>query len=98
MQDENISVLGLCSYPVEAAATRYRLIQFVEPLAEKGINLTVSPFLDSRKFADFYAPGRLFQKSFGMCQPFFHITCAVCAHYISCRDRLHRLSTRLSIS
>ena len=37
-------VLGLCSYPVEAAATRYRLMQFVEPLAKKGIELEASSF------------------------------------------------------
>ncbi len=72
MHNENIRVLGLCSYPVEAAATRYRLIQFVEPLAEKGINLTVSPFINSRKFADLYAPGGILQKSFGMFHPVLH--------------------------
>lgn len=41
-------VLGLASYPIEAAATRYRMVQFIEPLAEQGIELAVHPFLDSR--------------------------------------------------
>ncbi len=45
-------VLGLASYPVEAAATRYRLEQFVAPLAERGIELTIKPFLDSSLFAE----------------------------------------------
>ena len=57
---ENVSssrhmrVLGLASYPVEAAATRYRLQQFVEPLAKQGIDLTVSPFITSSTFEKLY--------------------------------------------
>lgn len=47
-------VLGLASYPVESAATRFRLAQFVDPLARDGIELTVSPFLDRRQFAALY--------------------------------------------
>ena len=47
-------VLSLATYPVEAAATRYRLYQFVEPLAAHGIDMTVRPFLDSRVFASLY--------------------------------------------
>lgn len=50
-------VLGLCSYPIEAAATRYRLVQFVQPLAEQGIELVVSPFLSSELFAVQYSAG-----------------------------------------
>ncbi|MEJ7618022.1 MAG: hypothetical protein WKF30_13910 [Pyrinomonadaceae bacterium] len=49
-----MKVLALASYPVEAAATRYRLTQFVAPLAEQGIALSVRPFLDSRLFAALY--------------------------------------------
>ena len=49
-----MKVLGLASYPVEAAGTRYRLQQFVEPLAERGIELTIHPFLDSKQFAQLY--------------------------------------------
>ncbi|MFN2454890.1 MAG: glycosyltransferase family 4 protein [Pyrinomonadaceae bacterium] len=49
-----MKVLGLASYPVEAAATRYRLQQFVAPLAARGITLEVRPFLDSRLFAALY--------------------------------------------
>lgn len=41
-------VLGLATYPVEAAATRFRMIQFIEPLAQQGIELSVYPFIDSR--------------------------------------------------
>lgn len=49
-----MKVLALASYPVEAAATRYRLAQFVAPLAERGIDLSIRPFLDSKQFADLY--------------------------------------------
>src|SRR6185369_4551868 len=47
-------VLGLATYPVEAAATRFRMIQFIEPLAAEGIELSVYPFLDSRQYGSLY--------------------------------------------
>jgi glycosyltransferase involved in cell wall biosynthesis len=49
-----MKVLAFASYPVEAAGTRYRLQQFVGPLAERGISLTIKPFLDSRRFKSLY--------------------------------------------
>src|SRR6266581_8783773 len=49
-----MKVLALATYPVEAAATRYRLQQFVEPLAERGIDLTVDSFLDAQLFTRLY--------------------------------------------
>jgi glycosyltransferase involved in cell wall biosynthesis len=52
-----MKVLGLASYPIEAAATRYRLAQFVGPLADRGITLTIRPFLDSRVFETLYQRG-----------------------------------------
>lgn len=52
-------VLALASYPIEAAATRYRLEQFVGPLRERGIELEVRPFLSSRQFGSFYRRDRL---------------------------------------
>lgn len=54
-----MKVLALASYPVEAAATRYRLAQYVAPLAERGIELEVRPFLDSRLFASLYRRDQL---------------------------------------
>ncbi len=47
-------VLALASYPIEAASTRYRVAQFIAPLAEQGITLTVHPFLDSRLLSSLY--------------------------------------------
>jgi glycosyltransferase involved in cell wall biosynthesis len=49
-----LNVLALASYPEEAAATRYRLSQFVEPMAARGIRLEVRPFLTSDTFARMY--------------------------------------------
>ena len=47
-------VLALASYPKEAACTRYRVEQFVQPLAERGITMTVRPFMDSELFDSLY--------------------------------------------
>jgi len=49
-----MNVLALASYPVEAAATRFRLQQFVGPLAARGITLSIHPFLDSQQFRQLY--------------------------------------------
>lgn len=54
-----MNVIALASYPVEAAATRFRLQQFVGPLAQRDIALTIHPFLDSILFQHLYV-----QKSF----------------------------------
>lgn len=56
-------VLALCSYPVEAAATRYRLMQFVAPLGGRGIEIEVKPFLSSEAFAQFYSAGGTVRKA-----------------------------------
>lgn len=61
-----MKVLGFCTYPVEAAATRYRLVQFVEPLAERDIELTISPFLSKNQFDILYKSGQRFKKSLSL--------------------------------
>jgi glycosyltransferase involved in cell wall biosynthesis len=61
-----LKVLGLASYPVEAAATRYRLQQFVRPLAERGVELEVRPFLDSRLFKSLYRREELVGNALGL--------------------------------
>ncbi|HXD32577.1 MAG TPA: glycosyltransferase family 4 protein [Pyrinomonadaceae bacterium] len=61
-----MKVLGLASYPVEAAATRYRLQQFARPLAERGIDLTIHPFMSSALFAQFYRKDALASTAFGL--------------------------------
>lgn len=64
-----MKVLGLASYPVEAAATRFRLAQFVEPLREHGIDLTVSPFMNAAQFKRLYAGGGMAGKAASMVSP-----------------------------
>jgi len=54
-----MNVLALASYPLEAAATRYRLHQFVVPLASRGISLHIRPFLNHKLFARLYRPRAL---------------------------------------
>jgi len=47
-------VLALTSYPVEAAATRFRLQQMVEPLRGHGIEVEIRPLLSSAAFEGLY--------------------------------------------
>ena len=54
-----MKVLALCTYPVEAAATRYRVAQFVAPLNERDIEVTLRPLLDSNSFASLYQRAKL---------------------------------------
>ncbi len=59
-------VLAFASYPVEAAATRYRLQQFVGPLSARGISLTIKPFLDSKGFDSLYRRRALASTGLGL--------------------------------
>jgi glycosyltransferase involved in cell wall biosynthesis len=52
--NEPLRVLGLATYPQNAAATRYRLLQFIPKLADEGIALDVHPFLSDRTFSRLY--------------------------------------------
>lgn len=63
LTNRRIRVLALASYPVESASSRYRIAQFIEPLARRGIDVTFSPFLDAALFADLYTPGRLLRRA-----------------------------------
>lgn len=59
-------ILAVSNFPVEAAATRFRVAQFVEPLRERGIELDVRPFLNSEQFERMYASGGTLSKAAGM--------------------------------
>lgn len=52
-----VSALG--TFPVEAASTRFRIAQFVQPLAEQGIELTICPFLTASDFSTLYDRSRV---------------------------------------
>lgn len=64
-----MKVLGICSFPVEAAATRFRMAQYVEPLREHGVELTIRPFLSGRQFRAFYGRSGMGGKIVGMAGP-----------------------------
>jgi glycosyltransferase involved in cell wall biosynthesis len=49
--------MAVASYPVEAAATRYRLHQFVTLLKQHGIEMSVEPFLSAKTFEQLYRRG-----------------------------------------
>jgi glycosyltransferase involved in cell wall biosynthesis len=57
-----LRVLALASYPIEAASSRFRIAQFIRPLAERGIDVTFSPFLDASLFAALYEPKMLLRR------------------------------------
>ncbi len=61
-----MKILALCSYPTDAAATRFRIAQFVEPLADRGIDVTIRPFLDSGQFSSLYSGGGVGGKAFSL--------------------------------
>lgn len=64
-----MKILALSSYPVEAAATRFRVGQFIEPLRERGIDVELSSFLDSEQFKALYKQGGFARKAAGMIAP-----------------------------
>lgn len=49
-----LRVLAVSSFPVESAATRFRLVQLLPELSKAGIEVTLRPFLDSRTWRTFY--------------------------------------------
>src|SRR6185295_11849144 len=57
-----IRVLALASYPIEGASSRFRIAQFIRPLADRGIDVTFSPFLDASLFAALYDPRKLLRQ------------------------------------
>jgi len=67
-----MKVLVLASYPIEAACTRYRLHQFIVPLAERGIELQMRPFIDSPLFASLYKRSELTRNVFGLARSTLH--------------------------
>lgn len=66
-----MKVLGLSSYPVESAATRFRLAQFVEPLSEHNIELILRPFLSSEQFRELYSATGVTRKALAMLPSIF---------------------------
>jgi glycosyltransferase involved in cell wall biosynthesis len=61
-----MNVVALASYPVQAAATRYRLAQFTGALLERGITLSILPFLDAKLFESLYKRKALPRTALGL--------------------------------
>jgi glycosyltransferase involved in cell wall biosynthesis len=61
-----VRVLALPALPEFAAATRYRILQYVPLLAELGIHTDVRPFLTNRTFAGLYDRGQAVRTAAGM--------------------------------
>ena len=64
-------VFAVANFPKEAAATRFRVEQFVGPLRERGIELELSPFLSAEQFAEMYRPGSSLRKAAGIARSLF---------------------------
>lgn len=64
-----MKVLGICAFPEEFACTRYRLLQYIEPLKKHGIELEVRPFLDSKEYSEFYEDGNVFLRAKTLIKP-----------------------------
>jgi glycosyltransferase involved in cell wall biosynthesis len=60
----SLRVAALATFPVEAAATRFRIMQFVRPLAGHGIEVTVFPFLTASDFSTLYDRSRAIRTAF----------------------------------
>jgi glycosyltransferase involved in cell wall biosynthesis len=51
---ERLRVVAVATFPVEAAATRFRVEQFIAPLRDCGIDVTLLPFLTNGTYRDLY--------------------------------------------
>jgi len=63
---EPLRVLAVATYPELAAATRYRILQYLPFLREDGIEMDVRPFLTDRTFAGLYDRGKVIRTAFGV--------------------------------
>lgn len=61
-----LRILGLASYPEQAASTRYRLLQYVSLLHEYGIELEFRSFLSEEAFAGLYDRNRMVSTASGI--------------------------------
>lgn len=57
-----LRVRAFAPYPETGPSTRFRLLQFVEPLAAKGIALEIVPFLEEGEYRGLYEPGGWLRK------------------------------------
>ena len=61
-----MKAFAVASYPVEAAASRYRIVQHLPRLKKQGIDVQFSPFVDSATFRGLYDRRRLLRTTAGL--------------------------------
>jgi glycosyltransferase involved in cell wall biosynthesis len=64
---ERLRVLAVATYPYLAAATRYRVSQYIPLLAEEGIDVDFRPFLSNDTFAGLYQRTKIVRTATGIC-------------------------------
>ena len=61
-----VRILALTTYPEYAAATRYRVLQYVPLLRKLGVEMHVRPFVTNRTFAGLYDRRKILRTSAGI--------------------------------
>jgi glycosyltransferase involved in cell wall biosynthesis len=62
MSDKNIKVLGVSPFPAESPSTRYRLLQYREPLQLRNIEIIDRPFLEPSEYRRYFEHPDLFTR------------------------------------
>lgn len=62
MPEANLKVLAVCPFPSDFPSTRFRLLQYVEPLRKHGIDLEVRPFFNDDEHRRFFEDTGLFSR------------------------------------
>jgi glycosyltransferase involved in cell wall biosynthesis len=66
MKNRPLRVLAVATYPLEAASSRYRILQFIAPLRARGVLVDFRPFLTDGVFRTLYVRGRALQNAFAI--------------------------------
>ncbi len=66
-EGKSVDVVALSTFPLGAAATRFRIVQFLPHLASGGLRVTFFPFLTDATFRDLYDPKKAVVTSFRVC-------------------------------
>ena len=62
MSERNLKVLAICPFPAAFPSTRYRVIQYIEPLRKLGIDIEFRPFLEDEEHRQYFDDPRLFKR------------------------------------
>lgn len=62
MSERNLKVLAICPFPAAFPSTRYRLLQYIEPLRKLGVELEYRPFLNDEEHQRYFNNPRLLSR------------------------------------